>query len=372
MVDRPHVLFVVNNYPPHLGGVQLHVRHLARHLVRRGLDASVIALADTPEPEREEDGVKVVRLPRRLPVGDVISFPRRGATHWITEYAREHGVTAVSVHTRFFPMSTVGSVVARRIGAPVIHTEHGSDFVRSGTVPIDLASRVYDLAIGRRELRTADRLLAVSPQAASFVRRLSGRDAEVFYNAIDVPEYTAVTPHDDRPTDRLVFIGRLVPGKGWREALQVHRLVRRERPDLSLDLIGSGPELAAARQLAGEEPGVVVHGRVEPSAVPRLIAGATLLNPTTLSEGFQTTLLEALAAGGRVVTYPVPGAAELARLGRQVSVVRAELEPLTAATSAMLDAGPAAIDPELLAPWDWGCQAARYEQIVIEETARRN
>ncbi len=364
MSDGLHVLFVVNNYPPHLGGVQLHVQHLARGLVEQGAQASVVTLERRASGVEEDDaGVRVIRLPSRFPVGEILSFPLLSTASRVEQWARVNGVTAISTHTRFFPMSALGVGIARRLRIPSIHTEHGSDFVRTGTVVLDVAARAYDLMIGRQTLRRATRILAVSKQSGDFVARLSGRPAETFHNAIELSRFLAVRDHG-HASPRLVFVGRLVPGKGWKEVLDVYRQLLPEFPELELDFVGDGPQMEAARRARRDLPRARVQGRVDPDQVPRFLAGAVLINPTTLSEGFQTVLIEALAAGGQVVTYDVPGARELRELGPQTEIVGRSLAALTQATRRALVSDCQPLAASDLAPWDWARQTTRYAQIV--------
>src|SRR5690606_19242323 len=108
------------------------------------------------------------------------SFPLPGLTRRLARALAADGVGVVSTHTRFFPMSFVGIRLARRLGVPAMHTEHGSDFVRGVAGPIALASRLVDRTAGRYVLRRADVVLAVSEEVRRFVRRLAGVDSRVF------------------------------------------------------------------------------------------------------------------------------------------------------------------------------------------------
>jgi len=190
------IAFVVNNYPPRVGGVEKHVGALSKRLVALGHRVTVFTLSDDPGVT-VEGGVRVHRLPRRFPVADVIAFPPLGTTRRLTAAIREHGVDALSTHTRFFPMTWVGTRAARRAGIPSLHTEHGSDHVRSPSRLVEFASRMDDRTFGRHSLRRSTRVLAVSTDAADFVKRLSGRDSELFANAIDLDEWSV--PASARP-----------------------------------------------------------------------------------------------------------------------------------------------------------------------------
>lgn len=365
--------FVVNNYPPRVGGVELHVRSLARQLRGQGHRVLVITLSDAPGAA-VEDGIDVVRLPERLRVGDILGFPLPGTTRHVAHLLREHRVDVVSVHTRFFPMSWVGLRAAARTGAVIIHTEHGSDHVVSTSPLITAASRAVDLTLGRTILRQATDVLGVSEHVISFVSRLSGReDASVFYNAID-PACSSLN-RDHRP--HLVFVGRLVPGKGAEAFVEMLRLLRAEGREVDAEILGDGvsrPEIEASIARAGLENHVAVRGRVDGDEVSLALAGAILVNPSTLAEGFQTTLLESLDAGGSVVSYDLPGVRALQRQGHPVRVVN-EQGPasLARAVGELLDEGWRNLPMD---DWYWPVRAASYaaraERLVLEHASRKH
>lgn len=374
---RHHVAFVVNNYPPHSGGVERHVQSLARALVERGHRATVVTLSDTPGTA-VENGVEVVRLRRWLPIASVLAFPLPGTSQRLGRLLREWSVTAVSIHTRFFPMSFLGLVAAREARLPVIHTEHGSGFVRGVSPLVALASRVVDWTIGRRVLRRSTVVLAVSDAVAAFVERLSGVRAELFPAAIDLEPWTdgrqQLNAHQAQATTaRFVFLGRIVRGKGWDTVLKAVVLLHDRGLPARIDFIGDGPELAELRAQVEDVAAsdlVGVHGHLSGEPLASALRGAILVNPSTLAEGFQTSLLETLAAGGRIVTFPVPGANDLRGDGAPVRIVDAPDVAHLADAMAEEAAHPLPPYPEgRLERWGWKARAADYERVLDRAVA---
>lgn len=359
-----HIAFVVNNYPPKVGGVEVHVHSLASHLRDLGHEVSVYTLG-APEGVAVEEGVRVVRQFEHMRIGGILGFPRLGATHRLTRDLRARRVEVVSIHTRFFPMSWIGLRAGHRAGAVVVHTEHGSGHVVSPSLLVRVGSRLVDLTVGRSVLRRSDAVLGVSEQVIDFVQRLSGVKGRVFYNAIDSP----VGPSSPRRPTRLVFVGRLVPGKGWEDFIEVvGQLVARGRP-IRAELLGDGPDRADVERLIaarGLERAITVRGRVGADLVREALAGAVLVNPTVLAEGFQTTLLEALAENGQVVTYPVPGAAVLRDQGHPIEIVEQRASTaLAQAVDRIIDSAnqPDAAPRVALDDWFWPRRAREYAEI---------
>lgn len=367
--------FIVNNYPPRTGGVEFHVQSLARELLRLGHQVLVVTLGD-PTGWRDESGIRVLTLPEHMRIAETLGFPGLGTRRRLTRLLKAHDIDIVSVHTRFFPMTFIGWRAARAARIPVIHTEHGSDHVASDSTLISAASRLIDHTLGRASLRGADRVLGVSEEVTAFVQRLAGVTGDLFYNAIDAaPSQHPTTPRAEhaRP-NHFVFVGRIVPGKGWSDYLEAFAQLKAAGVGLTGEIIGEGPDLPALQQRLdslGLNDDVTVRGRITPPEVREALNGATLVNPTTLSEGFQTTLLEALAEGGRVVTYPVPGARLLQQQGAPV-VIAAEAS-LTALMDAMIQSltNPAPpVPPEFLDAWVWPTRGEQYVSMS-EYTLRK-
>lgn len=371
--ERPApIAFIVTNYPPRNGGVEAHVSGLARALVERGHLITVITLDEQPSDSVEE-GIRVVRLPRRFPVGSVLAFPPLGSRRRIRDLLRESGAEVISTHTRFFPMSYLGVRLGRSMGIPVIHTEHGSGFVAGVSPLIALASRVIDMTMGRFVLRRATRVVGVSRGVVAFVEHLSGVKASVFPNAIDVHHWrsaAAASTAVQSSGARLVFVGRLVPGKGWEATLKAAETLAAfpHNPQFELHFCGDGPlrdELEKLVQHSAIGSRVTVHGRVGISTLSGLLRESVLVNPTELSEGFQTTLLEALACGASIVSSDVPGVPELVELGAPIVVVH-DQEPVSwaAAIDGLLRMPPVKLPDDKVNQWSWPARALQYQELV--------
>lgn len=361
------IVFVVNNYPPHVGGVEFHVQALARHLVQRGMSVTVVALSDRSSTA-DEDGVHVIRRAHWLPFLGVMSFPRPGTLRELVRQFHSQDVTVVSTQTRFFPMSYLGGRLARRISTRHVHTEHGSGYVRGVALPIALASWLVDHTLGRWVLRHADAVLGVSDGVVDFVRELAGVSALSFPAAIELAPW--VSARSSERAGRFVFVGRLVQGKGWDTLLDAVDLLgsRADRLPFQVDIVGGGPDEVALRVRVergefGER--VRVHGRLEGESLRDVLTGAILVNPTTLSEGFQTTLIEAVAIGAQVVTFDVPGARSLVDDGAPVHITSARTaeslsESMLGALAHPLPDYPVA----RLAKWGWEKRSADFAKLV--------
>ncbi|WP_186466974.1 glycosyltransferase family 4 protein [Arthrobacter sp. UKPF54-2] len=368
-----HIAFIVNNYLPNVGGVEFHVAALASQLASLGVRVSIFAL-NNGTPSDLSSNPRIVRFQCSPAVGGVLAWPWPGTTRKIRRMLVGESVTAISTHTRFFPMSLIGVRLAHRLGIPSVHTEHGSASVKGVSPLVALASNLIDKTMGRLVLRRATKVLCISEGARDFVRELAGVNGQVFHNAIDTESFSHCsdqsTEAQDAPAGRkkLVYVGRLVQGKGWDVALATAERLAADHPAIKLHFVGDGPDRGTLAARAAASPladRLVIHGQQPPARIAELLRGSVFLNPTTLSEGFQTTLLEAVAAGAAVVSTPVGAALHLLEAGADVRLAQAD------DTDAWIDEVRQALDspavppsPALLASFDWKRRAAEYLRVI--------
>ncbi|GAB2465173.1 glycosyltransferase family 4 protein [Xylanimonas ulmi] len=361
---------MVSSYPPAIGGLERHIADLAEELASLGHTVGVFTLAPRSRPMRRENGVEVCRYAEIVRVGDVLGLPTAPALRRLREEVKAWRPDAISVHTRFFPPTWFGVLLARRLGVPSVLTEHGSGHVVSESTLVHVASRVVDGTLGRWALRRASLVLGISRGATAFVDRLAGRRAVLFQNAVRLSAGASGGPHPER----IVFLGRMVGGKGWDTFLEVAGELRRRGVAFDAVMLGDGPELEQARaevaRLALADV-VDVRGGVSHAEVYEALRSAVLVNPTLLAEGFQTTVMEAVAAGGRVVTYAGSQSGEaLVEDGAPVTIVpRGDKAALCEAVLAELAQPSAPFAAERFAQWTWPERAREYEALLAGLTA---
>jgi phosphatidylinositol alpha-mannosyltransferase len=282
------------------GGVQEQVLSMSRELSRRGLEVQVLApddsdhtLLDTP--------ARVVRL------GALVSVRANGsrapltlsakASRLATAQVRDFAPDVVHFHEPFAPRLGWGTLRAHR--APAVATFH-----RSGAGPALSLSR----PLLRRWVRHLDVCVAVSRQAADTARAAYGVDPLVLYNGFETDRFTQF-PRESSATVTLVVVGRLEGRKGVATAVTAvrdHNALGGER--WRLVVVGEGPERDSLRRLADADPAIEFLGAVSDEDKRRWYRRASIvLAPATHGESFGLVLLEAMAAGTRVVASDIPG-----------------------------------------------------------------
>ena len=117
----------------------------------------------------------------------------------------------------------------------------------------------------------------------------------------------------------IICVGRLSPEKGQTGLLRAFARLRVNHPDLSLRLVGDGPDREALERLSGElgvSEAVTFAGRLPEPETLIEISRANLLVLPSFMEGLPIVLMEAMALGIPVIASRVAGIPELVSDGK--------------------------------------------------------
>jgi len=316
-------------FAPHTGGVESHVRTLAREFAREGHDVTVVtARYDSALPAEETfEGYRIVRAPTH---GVVLNTP---VDSGITRVIR--GLEADVFHLHYPPPLTsyfaTRGLVGRRV--PVCLTYH-CDLDLGGAAG-RLVSGAYQRFFLPPTLRRVNTIIVHTRSYGITSGSLRGRELTVIPSVVDLERFRpGLDPGDLRTTLRLdgkrplVFTGRLVPHKGVNVLLEALT----ELPsDVVLLVIGAGPRLASLRSMARRldvEERVRFCSNVSDEDLPRYLALADVFAFPSQNrlEGFGLAVAEAMAMGLPVVVADMPGVREVIEPGVEGLLV----EPLIA------------------------------------------
>jgi glycosyltransferase involved in cell wall biosynthesis len=339
------IVQVTPYFHPHAGGVESHVRGLAREFAQEGHEVTVVTPRyDRRLPEEEQlDGYRIVRT-RSL--GVAFNTPVDVGTSRVVRT-----MDADVFHLHYPPPLTsyFATRALERRDVPVVLTYHCDLFLAG--VSGRLLSGLYQRAFLPRTLRRVDRIVVHTKSYGVTSAMLRGRELAVIPSVVDLERFR---PGFDAGSLReslrlqgkrvLAFTGRLVPHKGVDVILEALSLLP---SDVVLVVIGAGPRLPSlighARRL-GLESRVRFCPSVSDDDLPHYLAlGEMFVFPSqNRLEGFGLVVAEAMAAGLPVVIADMPGVREVIEPGMEGLLT----EPLIAAdlaakVRALLD------DPEL-------------------------
>ncbi|MGA8303900.1 MAG: glycosyltransferase family 4 protein [Thermoplasmata archaeon] len=307
-------------FHPHAGGVESHVRGLAREFAREGHDVTVVTSRYDRGLPRDErlDGFRVLRT-RTL--GVPFNTPFDVGTSGVLRH-----LDADVVHLHYPPPVTsfFATRSLQRRNTPVCLTYHCDLYLPGFTGR--LIAGFYQRVFLPPTLRRIGRIVVHTRSYGVTSAMLRGRELAVIPSVVDLDRFRPGLDGTDLKANLrlngkriLAFTGRLVPHKGVDVILQA---LPQLPDDVVLLVIGAGPVLRSLLGLA-RRLGVADRVRFCPAIsdddLPRYLAMSDIFVFPSQSrlEGFGLAVAEAMAVGLPVVIADMPGVREVIDPGQE-------------------------------------------------------
>jgi glycosyltransferase involved in cell wall biosynthesis len=333
-----NVLFITTAFPSeespaagvfvleHARAVAPHADVAVLHLDRRHGVRGITVRRD----ERAEFPTWRVSYPYRPTAFSVIAHAAAGIAGY--RAVRREGFVPDVLHAHFFLAALPGALIAKATGKPLVETEQWTIFL-----PEDPARLTLPLRLGARASLAAARV--VMPVSHSLEQAMAKAGVQgpfrVVPNAVDTSQFH---PGGGGGGTRLVTVSMINPQKGVDVLLRAVARVRETRRDVTLDIVGDGPDRLSAERLARElglDGAVTFHGLLLKPAIADILARSDLFVLASRFDNNPCVLVEAQAAGLPIVSTRVGGIPELVD-GHGALVERDDLTGLADAISSTL------------------------------------
>lgn len=305
------------------GGVSTSYYHvqvfgLARRLAQNGCSVTVITADRNPSSrgagfhEVEQDGYRVVYLPIRL------TSCHQTIVSGLNDALARYHPDVVQV-AELIELTTLQALLWCRCHCIPCVVWHGAYDYFGKAVGVQKA---YIRSFGRLVSRSASAVIAKTTSAKVFVERLGADPTRVHAIPVglDAAAFLAGEHHSEDASwipsgPYLMNVGQMNLRKNQAVLIRALGLLRRWIPDLSLLIIGDGPEHGALADLA-ESLDLVDHvhlrrDRVPNTMLPQVYGGAFLTMMPSLYEIFGMTVLESFACGTPVIGRNTGGMTDL-------------------------------------------------------------
>jgi phosphatidylinositol alpha-mannosyltransferase len=289
------------------GGVQVHVRQLARRLRDGGHEVIVLApMHGSPTEPFVVPVGRPVRVPFNGSIAPIAPWP--SSARRVARALGEFRPDVVHAHEPLVPGT--GMFASRYGGSPVVATFHAyADRANVFSLVAPLLRPVW---------RRLSARIAVSEAAETFVAsRFPDDGLRLIPNGVDTRLFARAEPARLPEGRRILFVNRLEPRKGFRVMVEAFHRLTSTHPNLVLVVAGDGPERDAIRHLPyAVREQVIMLGNVPHDRLPSLHAASEVFcAPATGRESFGIVLVEALSSGLPVVASDIPGYREVVRDG---------------------------------------------------------
>ncbi|MBX4211190.1 MAG: glycosyltransferase family 4 protein [Candidatus Yanofskybacteria bacterium] len=280
------VLIFTTAYEPFVGGSEIAIAEIARHLPDISFDVLTPRYTKTLALSEQKNNITIHRVGFGSKL-DKWMFPLLGflkALHLPGDVL--HGYQA-----SYGALAAYGTSLFKR--APFVLTlQEGKELDKQN---------LFIRLLRRFLVKRADRVTAISPYLADYARSIRpGNHIEIIPNGVGSSFFR--TSVSEQPV--VISVSRLVPKNGLENLI----LAMKEIP-ATLWIVGEGPQRNYLENLLNREEisNVVFKGTVQHSELPDLLAQARVFVRPSLSEGLGNAFLEAMACGIPVVGSRVGG-----------------------------------------------------------------
>jgi starch synthase len=321
----PKVLFLTNEYPPHIyGGAGVHVDYLSRELAKT-IDVEVRCFGDQ---HFEEGRLKVTGFD--VDMSDFTCPEKLQSAFGAVQRCIDFNTTNVDadlVHCHTWYSHFGGILAKKNYGIPLVVTVHSLEPLRPWKREQLGGGYDFSLWIEKTALEMADAVIAVSNATRHDIERLFAVDPKrvhVIHNGIDLDEYRKVDSTEalrrhgiDPARPYLLFVGRITRQKG---IVHLVRAIPFMDPDFQIVLCAGAPdtpEIAAEMQEAVKQAKlkrqevIWIEEMLDRPAAIEFYSHAAVFCCPSIYEPFGIINLEAMACETAVVASAVGGIKEV-------------------------------------------------------------
>ena len=290
--------FVLDDTLDKTDGVQQHVLTVGKWLTEQGHEVHYL-VADTTRTDIEN----VHSLGRFVNLHynkNNVRTPLPSSKRKIKSLLSEHKFDVIHVQLPYSPFLAKQIINLVPGSTAVVGTFH----ILPASALHGYSNRALRLILGK-SLKRFDKIVAVSEPAVHFARRAYGINAEYLPNPIDISVFRAGkrVPELNAHKLNIIFLGRLVKRKGLLELIDAYNHISDDAAKKTrLIICGKGPLKQKANHSVRVDRDVRFLGYVAEKDKPNYLASADIaVFPSTGGESFGIVLIEAMAAGSKVV-----------------------------------------------------------------------
>lgn len=300
---------MVGQFPPHFGGVGVHIHTLSKKLVDEGHEVYVITY---PHKELKDiDGIHVIGTKGiNVPGVRGLMF-KRNAEKALEDLINKVDIDIIHGHY-LFPAGAAAVEVGNKHGIKTYVTAHGSDMFELYKKQPLMRSTI------RNVLKKADTVFAVSNALMHEIIATGvvgiAEKTKISWNSVDIEKFSIKDDESfkneynlfDKPI--ILFVGNLIKRKNVNSLLEAKKIAK---SDYYLVIVGDGPLSKKLRKKVEEDniPDVIFTG--SRTDVENIIPSCDALVLPSFSESFGLVLIEALACGKPVIGSDVGGISEI-------------------------------------------------------------
>lgn len=299
---------MIGQFPPHIGGVGVHIHTLSKELIKNGHEVYVITYPHNDI--KDIDGIHVIPTRGINILGLRGLLFKKNAKKALEDLLKKEDIDIIHGHY-LFPAGAVAVDVGKKRGIKTYVTAHGSDMFEMYKKQPFMKSTIKNV------LKNADVVLAVSNALkheiiATGVNGISNK-TRLSWNSVDINKFLDKKDYSFKNVNNIkkpivLFLGNLIKRKNVESLIEAKKIAN---SDYCLVIVGDGPLFNDLNKKVKEENinDVLFTGARED--VENIIPSCDVLVLPSFSESFGLVLIEALACGKAVIGSDVGGISEI-------------------------------------------------------------
>lgn len=306
---------------PHVGGVENYTYHMAKELVKKGHEVTIVTSnVEKVQAYEKLQGINVYRLPcynfvnGRFPV-----FKLSKEFFEVNKIISKQKYDLIIINTRFYIHSLYGLFFGLLKKNRTIFIEHGTIHLTMHNFLLDILGNSLEHIFTFVEKIFCKEFYGVSEACLEWLEHFHIKGRGTLYNAIDLQEIEMQKKVPicsfrenygiSKESIVITFTGRLVKEKGVLTLIEAFLNINKENEKLYLFIAGDGDEENAVNSV--ENNNILPLGRITREEIIALLKETDIFCLPSDSEGMPTSVLEAAACRNYIVTTYKGGAKEL-------------------------------------------------------------
>lgn len=302
-------------YKPHLGGVEKYVENFYKNLTDKRILIITNKYDFSLAKSDKDNTLDIIRIKSIEIIKDKYYIPTFSGIKEIRSIIKNNIRAELHTHTRFYFSNFLAALFGNRNRLSHYHFEHGSSFVRDGSLIVRIFAFIFDKTFARYILKNAKLVFPISLGVKDFLERnfKNIKYGPVIYNSYNFKSEEIKNKKKPKLL-KLLFVGRVIKSKGIYELIDACKLLSKENFPYSLTVIGDGSERITLQNYVrkkGLENNVTIRGALPFEQTQGEYKKHDMLVNPSYTEGLPTTVLEALANGLLIVATDVGGTKEI-------------------------------------------------------------
>lgn len=365
-------------YFPHIGGIERFTYAVAKKLLEAGNEVTIVTsqTEESPLHEMTDENIEIYRFPCFVFLNGRFPVLKLSPTLKKTEEElKNKNFDYIIVNARFYFHTIFATKFACKNKIPAIVIDHGSSHLSVNNKFLDLIGGEVEHFITAIDKHYCKNYYAVSKESCRWLSHFGIEAKEILYNSCDnkrIKKIMEEKPHHFRADlgissdcKVVVFVGRMVAGKGIIPLIRAFKELN--YPNSALILADDGDFFEEAKSY--QSSNIIPLGAISFEEVITLLSESDIMCLPSSSEGFCTSVLEAIYCNTLVCSTSVGGTDDVVEDNKSGIIIKSTSEEdITEALLRALEVqnGQAMKDNAFKNVQNFGCTFESTTEKIIE------